>query len=71
MGRLLTVSGVVTAVRVFAVFDVGGFSHDMETEDIDLTWKLQRRFYDVRYEPRAIVWMRVPITLRGRSSTGC
>lgn len=64
-GRLLTVSGVVTAVRVSAVFDVGGFSHDMETEDIDLTWKLQRRFYDVRYEPRAIVWMRVPTTLRG------
>jgi biofilm PGA synthesis N-glycosyltransferase PgaC len=64
-GRLLTVSGVVTAVRVSAVFDVGGFSHDMETEDIDLTWKLQRRFYDVRYEPRAIVWMRVPTTLPG------
>ncbi len=64
-GRLLTVSGVVTAVRVSAVFDVGGFSHDMETEDIDLTWKLQRRFYDVRYEPRAVVWMRVPTTLPG------
>lgn len=64
-GRLLTVSGVVTAVRVSAVFDVGGFSHDMDTEDIDLTWKLQRRHYDVRYEPRAIVWMRVPTTLRG------
>ena len=64
-GRLLTVSGVVTAVRVSAVLDVGGFSHHMDTEDIDLTWKLQRRFYDVRYEPRAIVWMRVPTTLPG------
>ncbi|MDQ3616760.1 MAG: glycosyltransferase [Actinomycetota bacterium] len=64
-GRIVTVSGVVTAVRVSAVFDVGGFSHDMDTEDIDLTWKLQRRFYDVRYEPRALVWMRVPTTLRG------
>ena len=64
-GRLLTVSGVVTAVRVSAVLDVGGFSHDMDTEDIDLTWKLQRRYYDVRYEPRAIVWMRVPTTLPG------
>ena len=30
----------------------------MATEDIELTWKLQRAFYDVRYEPRAIVWMR-------------
>lgn len=64
-GRLLTVSGVVTAVRVSAVLDVGGFSHDMVTEDIDLTWKLQRRFYDVRYEPRAVVWMRVPTTMPG------
>jgi biofilm PGA synthesis N-glycosyltransferase PgaC len=32
------------------------------TEDIALTWKLQRRFYDVRYEPRAVVAMQVPET---------
>jgi biofilm PGA synthesis N-glycosyltransferase PgaC len=37
----------------------------MATEDIDMTWKLQRAAYDVRYEPRAIVWMKVPATLRG------
>src|SRR3990167_4203174 len=36
---------------------------DMGTEDIELTWKLQRRFYDVRYEPKAIVWMTVPASL--------
>jgi biofilm PGA synthesis N-glycosyltransferase PgaC len=41
------------------------FSPDMSTEDIDLSWKLQLRFYDIRYEPRAIVWMRVPATFRG------
>ena len=35
------------------------------TEDIDLTWKLQLKFYDVRYEPRAIVWMRVPVSIGG------
>ncbi len=45
--------------------DVGLFDPDMATEDIALTWKLQRRFYDVRYEPRAVVAMQVPETLGG------
>ena len=63
-GRILTVSGVVTAFRVSALVDVGLFSPDMATEDIDITWKLQKRFYDVRYEPAAVVEMRVPLTLR-------
>jgi len=63
-GRVLTMSGVVTALRKSAVCDVGLFSPDMATEDIDLTWKLQMSYYDVRYEPKAVVWMRVPTTLR-------
>ena len=63
-GRILTMSGVVTALRKSAVVDVGLFSPDMATEDIDLTWKLQMRYYDVRYEPSAVVWMRVPRTFR-------
>jgi poly-beta-1,6-N-acetyl-D-glucosamine synthase len=64
-GRLLTVSGVATAFRRSALVDVGLFSPDMATEDIDMTWKLQKRFYDVRYEPRALVWMRVPTSATG------
>jgi poly-beta-1,6-N-acetyl-D-glucosamine synthase len=63
-GRVLTVSGVSTAFRRAALYDVGLFSPDMTTEDIDLTWKLQKRYYDVRYEPGAVVWMRVPRTPR-------
>ena len=62
-GRILTMSGVVGAFRKCAMVDVGLFSPEMATEDIDLTWKLQRRFYDVRYEPRAVVGMQVPETL--------
>jgi biofilm PGA synthesis N-glycosyltransferase PgaC len=61
-GRVVTVSGVVAAVRRSAVIDVGGYSPEMPTEDIELTWKLQKRFYDVRYEPRAICWMTVPLS---------
>ncbi|MCZ6767378.1 MAG: glycosyltransferase family 2 protein [bacterium] len=64
-GKLLTISGVVGAFHRTALLDVGAFSPDMATEDIDLTWKLQRRHYDIRYEPRAIVWMRVPVSVRG------
>lgn len=63
-GRIVTVSGVIAAFRRSALFDVGGFSPDMATEDIELTWKLQKRFWDIRYEPRALVWMTVPSTYR-------
>jgi biofilm PGA synthesis N-glycosyltransferase PgaC len=63
-GRILTMSGVVGAFRKSAMVDVGLFSPEMATEDIDMTWKLQRAAYDVRYEPRALVWMEVPPTLR-------
>lgn len=64
-GRIVTVSGVVAALRRSAVIDVGGYSPNMPTEDIELTWKLQKRHYDVRYEPRAICWMTVPLSWRG------
>lgn len=64
LGRIVTVSGIVAAFRKEALYDVGGFSPDMYTEDIEITWKLQRRFWDVRYEPRAIVWMDVPTTFQ-------
>ena len=64
-GRILTMSGVVGAFRTAALIDVGPYSPEMATEDIDMTWKLQRAFYDVRYEPRALVWMNVPRSLKG------
>jgi biofilm PGA synthesis N-glycosyltransferase PgaC len=63
-GRILTVSGAICAFRKSAMVDVGLFDPEMATEDIALTWKLQRKFYDVRYEPRAVVAMQVPETLR-------
>ncbi len=64
-GRILTMSGVVGAFHRNAMLDVGLYSPDMATEDIDLSWKLQLRAWDIRYEPRALVWMRVPTTLPG------
>ena len=37
----------------------------MMTEDIDITWKLQRAGWDVRFEPNALVWILMPETLAG------
>ena len=59
-GRVTTVSGAVAAFRRTALLDVGGFSPFMATEDIEITWRLQKKFWDVRYEPRAVVWMQAP-----------
>jgi biofilm PGA synthesis N-glycosyltransferase PgaC len=64
-GRILTVSGALCAFRKAAIVDVGLFDPDKVTEDIALSWKLQRRFYDIRYEPRAVCAMQVPETFRG------
>lgn len=61
-GRVMCVSGVVGMFRKSALIDVGMFTPGMATEDIDLTWKLQTKFYDVRYEGSAMVWMLAPET---------
>ncbi|SFP13532.1 poly-beta-1,6-N-acetyl-D-glucosamine synthase [Ralstonia sp. NFACC01] len=64
-GRLLTVSGVVVMFRKRAIEDVGYWSNDMLTEDIDISWKLQVGGWLIRYEPRALSWILMPETFRG------
>lgn len=65
LGKVMTVSGVIVAFRKKALVDVGFWDRDMITEDIAVSWKLERKFWDVRYEPRALCWMLVPETLKG------
>jgi biofilm PGA synthesis N-glycosyltransferase PgaC len=65
LGKIMTVSGVVVAFRKKALIDVGLWDRDMITEDISVSWKLQQRFWDIRYEPRALCWMLVPETIKG------
>jgi biofilm PGA synthesis N-glycosyltransferase PgaC len=65
LGKIYTVSGVIAAFRKKALMSVGFWSNDMVTEDIDVSWKLQLRFWDIRYEPRALCWILMPETLRG------
>lgn len=64
-GRVFSVSGVVTAFRHQALNDVGYWSLDMITEDIDITWTLQRYGWEIFYEPRGLCWILMPETLRG------
>lgn len=64
-GRIFTVSGVVACFRKAALHDVGYWSPEMLTEDIDISWKLQMRHWDVRFEPKAACWILTPETLGG------
>lgn len=64
-GRVFTVSGVVAMFRRCALLQVGLWSPDMLTEDIDISWKLQINHWDARFEPRALCWILMPETLKG------
>ncbi len=64
-GRVFTVSGVIAAFRKSALHDVGYWSVDMITEDIDITWKLHLRCWTVHFEPNALCWILMPETLKG------
>lgn len=65
LGKVLTVSGVIVAFSKQALYDVGLWDEDMITDDINITWKLEKNFWDIRYEPNALCWILVPETLRG------
>lgn len=64
-GRLFTLSGVIACFRRQALDEIGYWSHDMLTEDIDVSWKLQARGWRLHFEPNALVWILMPETLRG------
>ncbi|WP_349919581.1 poly-beta-1,6-N-acetyl-D-glucosamine synthase [Aeromonas veronii] len=64
-GTVFTVSGVVVAFRKAAVEAVGGWSTDMVTEDIDISWKLQLAGWLIHYQPQALCWVLMPETVRG------
>ncbi|EGI6872587.1 poly-beta-1,6 N-acetyl-D-glucosamine synthase, partial [Escherichia coli] len=64
-GQIFSVSGVVAAFRRRALAEVGYWSPDMITEDIDISWKLQLRHWSIFFEPRALCWILMPETLRG------
>ena len=64
-GRIFTVSGVIAGFRKSALSQVGYWSPDMVTEDIDISWKLQLSGWQIRFEPNALCWVLMPETLSG------
>lgn len=64
-GKVMTVSGVCVMYRKRALLECGMWDRDMITEDIAVTWKLEKNFWDVRYEPKAICWMLTPESIKG------
>lgn len=64
LGRIFTVSGVNACYRRAALHDVGYWTPNTVTEDIDVSWKLQLKYWDIRYEPRALTWILVPESIR-------
>lgn len=64
-GTVFTVSGVVVAFRRSAIEQIGGWSTDMVTEDIDVSWKLQLAGWKIHYQSQALCWVLMPETIRG------
>ena len=64
-GRIFTISGVIAAFRKSALHDVGYWSPDMVTEDIDISWKLQLAGWAIPFETNALCWVLMPETLNG------
>lgn len=59
-GHIFSISGCIAAFKTDALFKVGGFSTKTATEDIDITWCLQKASYRVLYIPQAIAYIQVP-----------
>jgi len=64
-GKVFTVSGVMVCFRRAALHHAGYWNPDALTEDIDISWRLQMRHWDVRFEPNALCWILMPETFRG------
>jgi len=56
---------VIAGFRKRAVHEVDYWTRDALTEDMDITWKLQRSGWRTCFEPSALVWILTPETIRG------
>lgn len=61
-GNIYTVSGVIAAYRRRTLHDCGYWDPHMLTEDIDISWAMQIRHWQIQYEPCAVAWILMPET---------
>ena len=64
-GHIFTVSGVTASFRRRALHDCGYWDSNIMTEDIDISWSMQLRHWQIQYEPCAVTWILMPETFRG------
>jgi len=64
MNAITVIPGAIGAFRKDAILKTGGFSSDTLAEDCDLTIKLLRLGYKVKYNDKAIAYTEVPETIK-------
>ena len=64
-GRVFTVSGVMCAFRKRALQDVGWWSPQTLTDDVEVSWRVQLAGWRLAFEPKALCWILMPETLKG------
>ena len=62
-GGLFTVSGAAACFRTKTLREVGGWSGVSVTEDIELSWRMQKAGYELAYEPRALFGIPAPTSI--------
>ena len=58
------IAGIIGMFRREAFVAVGGYDERMATEDIELTYRLLLAGWETTYDPRGLVGMRVPTSMR-------
>ncbi len=62
-GGLYTVSGAAACFRTSALRGIGGWSERSVTEDIEVSWRMQKAGWLLSYEPRALFHIQAPVKL--------
>lgn len=65
LNAITVVPGAVGAWRKPLILELGGFGHDTLAEDTDLTLKIRREGYKIRYEEEGVAFTEAPEDTRG------
>lgn len=63
--KIMTISGVLVIYRKEALKDIDGFDPSAMTEDINATWRLYSKGWNVAYQPNAHCYILAPESIKG------